>query len=239
MSHDEHPHDGVLFEELRDSLSDLAVRERPALAEIVDRGRLHRRRRRGGFTSLGVAAVAAAGALALGLSGSHGAAPGTTTSTQGASGNPDTIRTAAFTLVGYADGKTKLTLTNSQVFNPPALRQALAKDGIPALVKSDVYCFSDPAPPDPNGIGVLSIRPNLIAPAGFSPAKAMLKLFGQHTPHPDLKALFNHTVTVINPAKMPSGTELAFDYAPGEHLLAVDLVYAKSHTCRSGQAPAQ
>jgi hypothetical protein len=124
------------------------------------------------------------------------------------------------------------------VFDPRKLRQALAKDGIPALVKRDVYCYSEPAPRDPNSLGVLSIRPHLLSPSGFAPAKALLKLYRRQTPRPDLKALINHTVTVIDPAKMPTGTELAFDYAPGEHLLAVDLVYTKSHTCRSGEAPA-
>ena len=47
---------------------------------------------------------------------------------------PHTLRTSAFTLVSYANGKAKLTLTNSEVFDPPVLRRALAHDGIPALV---------------------------------------------------------------------------------------------------------
>lgn len=224
-----------MIDELRDSLSHLDVPERPALEAIVERARKQRRRRRGRLASVALAAIAAGGLLAVGLSGVHNAAPRSTTSRQT---NPRTMRTAAFTLVSYADGKAKLTLTNSQVFDPPALRRALAHVGIPALVKRNVYCFSTPAPPDANGIGVLSIRPHIKTPLGLAPAKALLKLYRGHTPPPDLKALINHTVTVINPAKMPPGTELAFDYAPGEHLLAVDLVYTNSHVCRSGQAPA-
>lgn len=221
-----------MIDELRDALTHLDVPERPPLAAIVERGRKQRRRQRGRLASVGIAAIAAGGVLALGLTGIHNAAPRSKQS------NPRTLRTTAFTLVSYANGKVKLTLTNSQVFDPPVLRRALAHDGIPALVRRDVYCYSTPAPPDPNGIGVLSIRPRSKMPVGFAPAKALLKLYGQHTPRPDLKALINHTVTVIDPAKMPAGTELAFDFAPGEHLLAVDLVYTKSHVCRSGQAPA-
>jgi len=220
-----------MIEELRDSLTHLDVPEPPALAAIVERGRKQRRRQRGRLAGVGVAAVAAGGVLALGLSGLHNAAPRSTIAKHR---NPQTLRTSAFTLVSYANGKAKLTLTNSQVFDPRVLRRALAHDGIPALVRKDVYCYSTPAPPDPSGIGVLSIRPRLQTPAGFAPAKALLRLVGPHAPHPDLKALIDHTVTVINPAKMPAGTELAFAYAPGEHLLAVDLVYTNSHVCRRG-----
>jgi hypothetical protein len=224
-----------MIDELRDSLSHLDVPERPALAAIVERGRKQRRRQRRRLAGVGVAAVAAGGVLALGLSGLHNAAP---RSTIGKHSNPHTLRTSAFTLVSYANGKAKLTLTNSQVFDPPVLRRALAHDGIPALVRKDAYCYSTPAPPDPNGIGVLSIRPRSKTPAGFAPAKGLLKLYRHHRPPPDLQALIDHTVTVINPAKMPAGTELAFAYAPGEHLLAVDLVYTNSHVCRRGQPPA-
>jgi hypothetical protein len=235
MTHDRYCDDAIVVEELRDALSGLTVRERPSLAEIVDRGRRQQRRRRGRLAGVGLAAVAAGGVLAFGLAGVHNGAPISTTSKPNSRG---TVRTAAFTLVSYADGKAKLTLTNSQVFDPPALRRALARDGIAALVRRDVYCYSTPAPPDPNALGVLSIRPHLLTPNGFAPAKALLKMFRPHEPRPSLKALINHTVTVIDPAKMPAGTELAFDYAPNEHLLAVDLVYVKSHVCRSGQAPA-
>jgi hypothetical protein len=236
MTRDEYSEDGILVQELRDALSGLGVRERPALEGIVDRGRRQRRRRRGRLASVGLAALAAGGVLAFGLAGVHNGAPISTTSKQN---NRDTIRTAAFTLVSYADGKAKLTLTNSQVFDPPVLRRALAHAGIRALVRRDVYCYSTPAPPDPNGIGVLSVRPHLPAPKGFAPARPLLKRYRPQEPHPDLKALINHTVTVIDPAKMPAGTELAFDYAPGEHLLAVDLVYTNSHVCRSGRPPAR
>jgi hypothetical protein len=236
MIHDEHPNDGILIRELRDALSDLPVRERPPLEAIINRGRLHRRRQRGGLASLSIVAVAAGAALLLGLTGAHSAAPSTTTSTQRGGTTPGTIKTAAFTLVSYTNGTVKLILTNAQLFDPVALRRALARDGIPALVESDVYCSSAPAPPDPNSVGVLSTRPRL---PGLGPSKHLLKPHMATTPHPSLGRLINHTVTVIDRAKMPSGTELAFDYAPAEHLLSVNLVYTNSHSCRSGQPPAR
>lgn len=233
MIHDEHPSNGVLTQKLRDALLDLNVRARPPLEAIVDRGRAHRRRQTGGLATLGVLAVVASGALVLGLTGIHNATR-KTPSTQIASVSPGAIRTAAFTLVSYTNGTVKLTLTNSQVFDPTELRRALANDGIPALVKRNIYCSSDPAPPDPNAIGVLSTT----LPPGFPHARGFLKPQMAHTPRLNMRPLINHTVTVIDHKKMPSGTELAFDYAPGQHLLSVNLVYTNSHTCRSGQPPA-
>ena len=238
MIDDEYPNDGVLIRELREALSDLTVRERPPLEAIVNRGRTLRRRQRGGLAGLGVVAVAAGCALVLGLTGVHRAPSTSATPKERVRANADTIRTAAFTLVSYTNGTAELTLTNKQVFDPPELQRALARAGIPALVKSNVYCSSDPASPDPNAIGVLATRPPLKLPPGLPRTKGLFKPQTANTPRLNMKLLFNHTVTVINPKKMPPGTELAFDYAPGRHLLSVNLVYTNSHTCRSGLPPA-
>jgi hypothetical protein len=238
MIHEKHPNDGVLIRELRDALSELPVRERPPLAAIVNRGHIHRRRKRRGLASLSLVAVAAGGALLLGITGRHSAAPTRTTSAQSGSATPRTIRTAGFTLVSYTNGTAKLTFTNNQVFDPSALRRALAKNGISALVKTDVYCSSTPAPPDPSSIGVLSTRPSLKTSADVRGPKGLSQRFAGRAPRPNIGRLINHTVTVINRTKMPSETELAFDYAPGDHLLSVGLVYTNSHTCREGQPPA-
>ena len=64
-----------------------------------------------------------------------------------------TIQTAAFTLTSYTNGTVSLKL--SQMFDPAALQQALAQDGIPALVKIGSYCSSSPAAPSPIRLGVL------------------------------------------------------------------------------------
>jgi hypothetical protein len=180
----------------------------------------------------GITAVASAGsvALGLGLSGVLGAAPARSTGTIGTAAparTPGTIRTAAFTLTSNANGTDTLTLTESQMLNPAALQQALAQHGIKALVKTDTYCSSSPAAPDPGSIGVLTVQhangtplpnpsPAVKTPANFVPAE---------------------NVTVINPAAMPTGTELFFDYVHSDHGLLFDLIYTGSYTCSNGQQP--
>ena len=221
MNYDEHPNDSALTRELRDSLSEVAGPERPPLAAITNRGRAHQRRRLAGFAGLGVTGAAAGTALALSLTGVLGAAPARSTGT---------IRTAAFTLTSNANGTDTLTLSNSQMLDPAALQRALAQHGIPALVKTDIYCSSNPAAPDPNSIGVLTVQHANGTPLPKkSPA---VKTVGPaHVAPADI-------VTVINPAAMPSGTKPFFGYFNSDHALFVDLIYTSSYTCSNGQPAA-
>jgi hypothetical protein len=173
---------------------------------ILATGQSRRRRRR--LTQL-TAAAAAGGALALGLAtvlGSGRPAPA-----------PQAIRTAAFTLARNANGTTSLTLNLHQVFDPAALQQALARDGIPALVQTGTYCTSNPAPPSN---GVLSVQ----LPDGSPVTKSTP---GHPSPVPP------DAVTVINPAAMPAGTELSFTYSNNNHYLNGGLIYTAAHTCSS------
>jgi hypothetical protein len=217
MNHDEHLNDSALTRELHDSLSGLAVPERPPLAAITSRGRGYQRRRLAGFAGLGVAGVAAGTMLALALTGILGAAPARSTGT---------IRTAAFTLTRNANGTDTLALTRNQVFDPAALQRALAQHGIPALVKIDTYCRSSPAAPDPHSAGVLSVQPPGLrrgavpVPGGLKPMKPLIVLPG----------------TAINPAAMPPGTELFFGYF-NSHGLFSDLIHTSSYTCSNAQQP--
>ncbi len=135
--------DDVLVQ-VRDSLSGVHM-DMPVKA-ILARSRSRRR-----LAQLSTAGVAAAGVVALGLtgvlsSGSH--AP---------SRAAGTIRTAAFTLVSNANGTDTLTVTQGQLFNPRALQQALTKAGIPAVVQTGSLCSSSPAPPN-NGV-ILAQKP--------------------------------------------------------------------------------
>ena len=114
-----------------------------------------------------------------------------------------TIRTAAFTLASNADGTDTLTLNPGQLFNPGALQHALAKAGIPARVQTGILCSSSPTPPN-NGV-----------------------MLPQKKPGPPN----SQQVTVINPAVMPTGTELNFTYLNHDHLLLADLIYDNAHTC--------
>ena len=180
--------------------------------QIVSRSRAirasgHRR------LAAGITAVTAAGSvvLGLGLSGALGAAP---------NGGTGTIRTAAFTLTRNANGTDTLTLSNSQMINPTALQQALAQDGIPALIKTGTICSSNPAPPGPASIGVLTVeRPD-----------------GTPVPSSAHRVKIDGDVTVINPAAMPAGTELFFGYFNSGriHALQPGLIYTHSYTCSYG-----
>ncbi len=214
------------------------VRMNVPAEQIVSRSRAirasgHRR------LAAGITAVAAAGsvALGLGLSGARGAAPNGATGTIHGTGTihetgrihgTGTIRMAAFTLTGNANGTDTLTLTHSQMFDPAALQQALAQHGIPALVKTDTYCSSNPAAPNPASIGVLSVR----AP-GPQPPRGV---FSNLTPS-EMNRIAAGTRTVINPAAMPSGTELFFSYVNSGHALFFDLIYTSSYTCSNAPPP--
>jgi hypothetical protein len=178
--------------------------------QIVSRSRAIRasshRRLAAGITAV----VAAAGAvvLGLGLSGTLGAAPARGTGT---------IRTAAFTLTSNANGTDTLTLSNSQMVDPTVLQQALAQHGIRALVKTGTYCWSNPALPGPASIGVLTVeRPD-----------------GTPVPSSAHRVKIDGDVTVINPAAMPTGTELFLGYFNSGriHELHPGLIYTSSYTC--------
>lgn len=247
MKTEDHPNDSALTCELRDSVAALAMRERPPLAAITARGRAHQRRRMAGLAGLGAGGAATGTVLALGLTGVLGAAaPAPGAGATGASApSAGTIRTAAFTLARNANGTDTLTLTRSQMFDPAVLQQALARRGIPALVRTGTYCSSSPAAPDPVSLGVLSIRPRIRPPSTAVPAPGDLKPGGLKPgglksggPKPlDLNRIVAHTETVINPAKMPAGTELFFGYFNSDHALFFDLIHARSYVCASGAQP--
>jgi hypothetical protein len=106
--------------------------------QIISRGRTVRARRRIPGAVTGLAAVAAAGtALALGLTGVHGAAPARSTGT---------IRTTAFTLVKHANGTATLTINPNVLLEPGTLENDLRRDGIPVMVTSGRFCSSHPSP---------------------------------------------------------------------------------------------
>ena len=248
MNDDEHADDSTLTRELRDDLSAVAVCERPPLVAITSRGRARQRRRLAAFAGLGGTGVAAGTALALGLTGAVGTGapgasprPGTVTIGTGApasstsgTGNPGTIRTAAFILTSNANGTDTLTLTMSQVFDPAVFRQALAQHHIPAVVKTDdTVCASSPAPLDPISSGVLSAQlPFKLA------GKGLTRVAPGEPDSRDLGKLVANTKTVINPAAIPAGTELFFSYSPTGHALYFALIYKNHYTCSYGQPPA-
>jgi hypothetical protein len=194
--------DDVLLQ-ARDALS--GARMETPVEAILAKGRSRRHRRR--LVQLSAAGVAASGclALALGLAaivGSGSPAP-----------LPGTIRTAAFTLARNANGTASLKLNQGQTFDPAALQQALARDGIPALVQTGIFCTSTPAPPSS---GVVSIELPDGSPVPYT---------GRQSPVPP------DAVTVINPTAMAAGTELSFTYLNHDRVLTGSLIYTATHTC--------
>ena len=170
--------------------------------------------------------------LALGLSGVLGATPARGTGVHTAAPPAGTgtkagmSRTKAFILTSNVNGTDTLTLTMDQMLDSATLQQQLTQRGIPALVKTDSYCSSNPPAPDPVSAGVLSVKlpggfPHTMVPAPSGPAPSAVT------------QLAARTATVINPAAIPSGTELFFGYSTDIHAVFTDLIYTNHYTCGS------
>jgi hypothetical protein len=201
--------DNSVLDTVRDSLSAAKgtlteTHMNTPLDTIVQRGRLARRRRRlVGLT--GTAAVAASAALVVGLTGVAGSAPTHSTGT---------IRTVAFTLVRHANGTATLTIKPNGLLHAATLQNDLQQDGIPAMVTSGSFCFSDPAPAGFSQVVSFYPRPTLgrftTIPPGVQP-----------------------TIT-FNPSAMPAGTELSFGiFQPSSGAQQADfaLINSSAYTC--------
>jgi hypothetical protein len=212
--------DNEILRTAASSLSALPVAAPPDAKAIMARGRTRRHYRRAG---VGLAGTAVAAVSAIGVASvlAGGPAPASATGT---------IHTLAFTLAKNHNGSVMLTLTQDQVFNPDALQQALAQDGIPALVQTDTWCTSNPAGgfTFSGSAGTLNQILSIQLPDG-SPVTGPPGQ--QKTPVPP------DAVTVIYPAAIPAGTELFFDYQNNDHGLTGDLLNIGSYTCTSGIVP--
>ena len=105
------------------------------------------------------------------------------------------------------------------MFNPNALQQALAHDGIPALVKIGTRCSSSPSPGSVNGI--LSVQLPDGSPVTGPPGAKEIPVPAE-------------AVNVINPAAIPAGTELMFQFLNNDRDLTFNLINIDSYTCVSG-----
>lgn len=155
-------------------------------ARATATARVTPRRRLGRYAAAGLAAAAVATAVAVGVEyaasgGSHhpGAAPtGSPTQTGGVH-----IHLAAFSVETHPDGTVTLTLTQGQLFDPNAVRRALARAGVPAVVTVNSVC-TVPGRPS-NGL------PQVISGTRSSDGQ---------------------TVTTITPSAIPAGEKLSFGY---------------------------
>jgi len=146
--------------------------------DVFARGRLRRRSRRAGLTGLTAATAGAATALTLTLGGPAPAR----------SGNPPPqVRLAAFSVGDGPGDSTTLTLYKGPQYprlDPSALRQALARHGIAALVTVGTFC-----------------RPTTGPKTGLSQVL--------HS-----SDLANGAAIVIDGSAMPPGSRLSIGYFP-------------------------
>ena len=136
-------HDDVMCQ-VRESFS--ALRMDVPVEHFFASSRARRHRRLSALTAAAAATAGAAAALAL-IPG--GAAPARTGNPQARAGNPPPAspRAAELTTFSVTSGpgnSTTLTLRKGTRLDPGALRQALARHGIPALVTVGTLCRSTP-----------------------------------------------------------------------------------------------
>jgi hypothetical protein len=117
-----------------------------------------------------------------------------------------TIRTAAFTLVQNANGTATLTISPKVLFDPGTLQSDLEHDGIPAKVTAGSFCSTHPSP------------------AGISRVVS-----------PPIQQPGQRTTMTINPARIPTGTELSFGnfQLANSQETAAALIDTGSYTCTS------
>jgi len=131
-------------------------------------------------------------------------------------GGTAAIQDDAFTLTSNANGTDTLTLPMKQVLDPAIFQRALTQHHIPALVKSGVVCDSRPEPANPVFSGIWT------NPRPTPPQPGQLQA---------------GAVVVINPAKIPSGTEMFFGYTSSDRAMFLNVITIDSYTCRSQPPP--
>jgi hypothetical protein len=145
----------------------------------------HRERRRSRPTRPALIAVAAAAAVAAIAIGAAVTSNGTSGAPGRVEAGPVHVHLADFAVDTNPDGTVTVTLSQAQILDPDALRQALAQAGIPAKITIGSFCYS-PVPPDRD---------------------ALSQAFTMERPGPG-----EVSVVVINLSKLPAGSTLAIGY---------------------------
>lgn len=199
----EHPEE----EALRSRLSSIEVPAPPPLGAVIAKGRQLRRRRLSRTAGLPVLAAAVA-ALVFGPLGPFARPPGHRTASRAV------IRTASFILVRHENGSASLTINPKELFDPVALQSALAEYGIAAMVTSDSFCSSSPAPGGFNNVVSTQPRGPFTAQAGTG----------------------DQPTLTFDPSAMPAGTELSlgnFTLGSGQEIAYLELISTSSYSCVS------
>jgi hypothetical protein len=171
-----------VMDQVRESFSGLRM-DMP-LDNVFTRSRIRRRRRLSGLTAATATTAGVAAAMTLTLGGP---AP-TRSGNPPPQASPRPVRLAAFSVTNGPGDSTRLIMRKGPQYrrlDPSALRQALARHGIPALVTVGTFCRS--AANAPTGLG------QILHPSNPADGSAM----------------------VINGRAMPSGTRLSIGYFPG------------------------
>ena len=192
-------HDDVICQ-VRESFAGLRMDTR--VEDVFARSRARQRRRLTGLTAVAAVTAAAAATATLTLGGS---APASSSNPAAASAGPvgtglastgragsGPVTLAAYSVTSGPGRSTTLALRKGQRFDPDALRDDLARHGIPALVTVGTFCRSTPAPP--GGIGDV-LQPSTL-PNGSN-------------------------VMVINGPAFPPGTKLSIGYFSGHVQMAL------------------
>ena len=174
-------HDDVICQ-VRESFSGLRM-DMP-VEKVFAASRARRRRRLSGLTAAAAATAGAAAAITLTLGGAAPPHSGTPPSPRSPSASPVTL--AAFSVTDGPGHSTTLTLYKGARLDPSALREDLARHGIPALVTVGTFCRSAPG------------------------ASVSFGQVVQPSTLPD-----GTDVMVINGAAMPPGTRLSIGYFAG------------------------
>jgi hypothetical protein len=152
MTMHDHDTDTALLEALSGSLDDVTMRT--PFSRIEAAGVALRRRRRVTRTATGLAAVAAAGTVAMGIPAlDH---PSTAPPTTAGAAAAVHIRTVAYTVDGAPDGTIRVTWDKSRYFSDrDGLQKALRQAGFPVLIREGEFCVGpgDDASLTPSGDG--------------------------------------------------------------------------------------
>ena len=175
-------HDDVMCL-VRESFSGLRM-DLP-VEDVLAAGRARRRRQRRRLSGLTAAAATAGAAVALTLT-LGGAAPARSGPSPTSPPSPGPVKLAAFSVTDGPGHSTTLTLYKGARLDPSALREDLARHGIPALVTVGTFCRS------------------------ASGASVSFGQVVQPSTLPD-----GTDVMVINGAAMPPGTRLSIGYFAG------------------------
>jgi hypothetical protein len=166
------------------------------------------------YLAVGVAAAAIAAGSAIGIDQAI-TTPHHSTANQRPPQQPNPANLAAYTVVANADGTVTLSLAQDQLFDPAALRQALANAGVPAIVTIGKVCYMTHPPQPYNG----------------SPAAVFQS-----------QQIDGRSVTTITPRALPAGSELSVGYftvpgGGGVHIVVVPVNAALTCTAHPPAPP--